>query len=203
MVSKATDARLRIAVGLVVIALSFTSLFLSWRPSTEAWLGVMSSLVAVLLLALGVVVLVGRTRGRRLVLTRQRWRYFLPFAAVLLFIIVIVVTNFSLDRALGNPVLAMFPAMTGLLLALLYEPESTAQFKPSDLTDRDVRTWKRISFVLGLIGVVVGSISGVAGVAGNITMLALLLPIAILFLVLAAAIVVMLKSRNRLLKARP
>lgn len=202
MASIETDARLRIADGLVVIALAFTSLFMIWRPATEAWVGIISSLLAVALFALGATVLVGRTRAGRLVLTRRRWKYFMLVGVVLALIILFVVTRPSLDRPGVFPVLAVFPAVIGLFVAQLYEPESRAQFKPSDLSDRDAKTWKSISLALALIGLIVGSIAGIAGAGGDSFTTALLLPIAILFLVFAAGIWMMLRSRNRQLTAK-
>lgn len=206
MASLEIETRLRITDGLVVIALAVTSLFIIWYPATggpEAWLGIFSSLIPVALLTLGTIVLVGRTRAGRLVLTRRRWKYFTLAGVVLAVIIMFVVTAPSLDRLGGNPVLAVFPALIGLFVAQLYEPESSAQFKPSDLSDHDVKTWKRVALVLILIGVVVGSIAGIGIAAGDNIAIALLLPIAFLFLVFAAAIWMMLRSRIRQLRAKP
>lgn len=91
--------------------------------------------------------------------------------------------------------------MIGGLVAQLYEPESSVQFKLSDLSDRDARTWKNMPLVLVLIGVVVGAIAGIGAAAGNIFAVPLLLPIAVLSLVFAAGIWMMLRrgtgSRRR------
>lgn len=205
MASEETDARLRIAVGLVLIAIAATSLIMTWYPTTGApatWLGISSSLMAVLPLLWGVVLLIGKTRAGRLVLTRRRWKYLMLFGVVLALIIVFMAMRPSLDRSGGNAVLAMFPAITGLFIAQLYEPESSAQFRASDLSDHDAKTWQRISLVLALIAFVIGSIAGIGAAAGNIGPVALLVPIGILFLVFAAAIRVMLRTRNRQLRAK-
>lgn len=81
--------------------------------------------------------------------------------------------------------------------------KTSAQFTASDLSDHEAKTWKRISLVLALIGVIVGSIAGIAVVAGNIGALALLVPVGIPFLAFAAAIWVMLRTRNRQLRLNP
>lgn len=206
MASKATDARLRIADALVVIALAVASLFMTWYPATggtETPLGIFSSFMALVLLLWGAVLLVGKTRAGRIVLTRRRWKYFTLLGVVLAVIITFVVTTPSLDRPGGNPVLAVVPAVIGLFVAQLYEPESSAQFRASDLSDRDAKTWKRISFLLILIGIVVGSIAGIGVAAGDSIAIAQLLPIGILSLVFAATIWVMLRTRNRQLNAKP
>jgi hypothetical protein len=204
MASNETDARLRIADGLVVIALAVTSLFMIWRPATEAWFGIVQSLMPAMLLLIGAVVLVGRTRAGRLVLTRRRWKYFTLVGVVLGVIIVIVVVSAIFPgRPGGNPALGLFPAIIGLGLAQLCEQENSPQFKASDLSDHDAKVWKRIALVPALVGIVLGCIAGIAAAAGNIGTLALILPIAILFLVFAAAIWVMLRPRNRQLRAKP
>lgn len=200
MASKETDARLRIAGGLVIIALAVTSLFLFWYPAAgdkDPKFGILSILVAVGQLALAIMVMVGRTRKGRLVLTRRRWRYFTLVAVVLVTVILIMVTHPNLDRPGGNLDLAFYPVLISGFVAELYEAESAAQFKLSGLNDRDAGAWKRRSLVLALIGVVVGAIAGTAGAAGDIMTLSLLWPIAFVSLVFAAGIWMMLRTRNR------
>ena len=75
--------------------------------------------------------------------------------------------------------------------------------KASDLSGRDAKVWKRSALVSAAVGIVLGCIAGLAAAAGNIDSLALLLPIALLFLVFAAAIWMMLRTRNRQLGANP
>lgn len=64
------------------------------------------------------------------------------FGVVLAVIVVFVAMRPSLDRPGGNAVPAMFPAITGLFIAQLYEPESSAQLKASDLSDHDAKTYQ-------------------------------------------------------------
>jgi hypothetical protein len=206
MASKQTETLLRIAGGLVIIALGVMSLFLYWFPSTggrDTRLGILPIFVAFGQFVLGILVMVGRTKAGRLVLTRRRWKYFTLIGFVLVAIILIMVTQTSLDRPEGYVFLAVFPVMISGLVVQLYEPESTAQFKLSDLSDRDARTWKRMFLVLILIGVVVGAIAGIGAAVGNIYALPLLLPIAIVSLVFAAGIWIMLRMRNQQPKAKP
>ncbi len=194
---------LRIADALVVMALAVTSLVMIW-PATEAWLGILQSLLPAMLLLIGGVLLVGRIGAGRLVLTRRRWKYFTLVGVVLGVIIVVVVASaVSPGRPGGNPALALFPALIGLFLAQLYEPESSQQFKPTDLSDRDAKAWKLIALVAALVGIVLGCFAGMAAAAVDTGLLAFLLPIAILFLVLAAAIWVMLRTRTRQPTAKP
>jgi hypothetical protein len=200
MASKGTEAWLRIAGGLVIIALGFASLFLYWYTAPgdrDPGLRNLSILVAVGQFALGIIVMVGRTKAGRLVLTRRRWKYFALIGIVLVTIILIMVMQPSLDRPGGNVFLGSLSVLISGFVAQLYEHESTAQFKLSDLSGRDAETWKRMSRVLVLIGVIVGAVAGIAGAAGNIMVLALLWPIAFVSLVFAAGIWMMLRTRNR------
>jgi hypothetical protein len=200
MASKGTAAWLRIAGGLVIIALGFASLFVYWYPAT----GVtdpgprnLSTLVAVGQFALGIILMVGRTKAGRLVLTRRRWKYFALAAVVLVTIILIMVTRPDLDRPGANVFLGSVSVLITGFVAQLYEHESTAQFKLSDLSDRDAGTWKKTSLVLLLVGVGVGAMAGIGAALGNIFALPLLLPIAVLSLIFAGGIWMMLRTRNR------
>lgn len=200
MVSKGTGAGLRIAGGLVIIALGFASLFLYWYPGAGDRDPVprnLSILVAVGQFALGIVVMVGRTKAGRLVLTRRQWKYFALVAIVLVTIILIMVTQPNLDRPGGNVFLGSLSVLISGFVAQLYEPESTAQFKLSNFSDRDAGTWKSMSRVLALMGVSVGAVAGIAGAVGNIMMLELLWPIAFVSLIFAAGIWMMLRTRDR------
>ncbi|WP_157372475.1 hypothetical protein [Arthrobacter sp. Soil736] len=157
-----------------------------------------------LLVLWGATILVGKTRAGKLVLTRRRWKYFTLIGVVVgIIVVTVVVTAISPDRSGGNPALGLFPAIVGLFVAQLYETEGSAQFKASDLSDRDVRVWRKIALVPAFVGIVLACIAGIAGATGNIGALALLLPIGILFLVFAAAIWMMLRIRNRQLRAKP
>lgn len=64
------------------------------------------------------------------------------------------------------------------------------------------KRWKRIALVPAVVGIILGCIAGVTVLAGDTGTGFLLLPIALLFLVFAAAIWMMLRSRNRQLRAK-
>jgi hypothetical protein len=168
MASRETEGKLRVADGLVVIALGVVSLLRIWRNAPEAWFGILQSLMAALLIAWGGVILVGKTRAGRLVRTRRRWRYFTLIGVVLATIIAIVVsTSISTERQEANPAAGLLPAIIGLLVAQLYEQERAAQLKASDLSDRDAGVWKRIALAGALVGIVLGGLSGVTLAAGD------------------------------------
>lgn len=61
MASVETDARLRIADALVVLALAVTTLIMIWRTQTETWFGIAQSPFAALLVLWGATILVGKT----------------------------------------------------------------------------------------------------------------------------------------------
>lgn len=139
MASIETDARLRIADALVVLALAVTTLIMIWRPQTETWFGIAQSPFPALLILWGATILVGKTRAGKLVLTRRRWKYFTLIGVVVgIIVVTVVVTAISPEPSRGNPALGLFPAVVGLFVAQLYETEGSAQFKASDLSDRDV-----------------------------------------------------------------
>lgn len=117
MASRETEGKLRVADGLVVIALGVVSLLTIWKNAPEAWFGILQSLMAALLIAWGGVILVGKTRAGRLVRTRRRWRYFTLIGVVLAAIIAIVVsTSISTERQEANPAAGLLPAIIGLLV---------------------------------------------------------------------------------------
>ncbi|OAE01978.1 hypothetical protein [Arthrobacter sp. OY3WO11] len=204
MASQETEGKLRIADALVVIALAVVSFLAIWRTAPEALAGVLQSLMPALLVVLGGVILIGKTRAGRLVRTRRRWKYFaLMGVAVALIIVTVALTSVSPERPGGNLALGLFPAILGLFVAQLYEPEESVHFRAADLSDRDAKTWARIAVLPAVVGIVLGCIAGVTVAAGDTSTGFLLLPIAILFLVFATAIWIMLKSRNRQLRAKP
>lgn len=115
----------------------------------------------------------------------------------------VALTSLRPERPGGNLALALFPALIGLFVGQLYEPEKSAQFKATNLSDHDAKTWNRIALVAGVLGIVLGGIAGVTVAAGDTSTGFLLLPIALLFLVFAPVIWLMLRSRNRQLRAEP
>lgn len=194
-----TDAKLRIPVALVVIALAIASLFLIWRPEIELWFRISGSLLCAILLLWAAMILVGKTKSGRLLLTRRRWKYFIILGVVVavamtLAVISIVAAQPGHYSPLMSPLVQMLLA---LFVAHLYEPGGPPLFRAPDLSDRDARAWKRAAIVLAFLGISLGCIAGIAGAAGNIFAMPLLLPIAVVLLVIAAALWMMLRARNR------
>ncbi|WP_284764367.1 hypothetical protein [Arthrobacter sp. efr-133-R2A-63] len=201
MPAVATDPRLRIVVALIVIATAVTSFLMVLRPETEPLFRNIQSVMCGVLLVWAITILIGKTKGGRLVLTPRRWKYFTLLGVIAAAAIVFIVTAFIPARPGGNAALPLFPTIIGLFVAQLYEPEGSTQFAASDLSDHDAKAWKRIAVVSAPIGAALICIAVVAGIAGNIGILALLLPIGVLLLVTAAAIWTMLRTRSR--KLRP
>jgi drug/metabolite transporter (DMT)-like permease len=141
-------------------------------------------------------ILGGKTKSGTLLLTRRRWKNFIVLGVVVavamtIAVIAILAAQPDQDSPLLSPLLQM---LLGLFVAHLYEPEGPPLFKAPDLSDRDARAWKRTAIVLAIIGISLGCI---AGAAGNIFALPLLLPIAVMLLVIAAALWTMFSARNR------
>ncbi|WP_284984193.1 hypothetical protein [Arthrobacter sp. efr-133-TYG-118] len=187
----------------MVISLAVTSLFMILRPETEMLFRIIQGLMCAILFLWAATILVGKTKAGRLVLTRRRWKYFTLVGVVVAVTTMLVVTSVIQARPGGNAALPLFPAIVGLFVAQLYEPEGIAQFKASDLSDRDARVWKKIAIVSAIIGISLGCIAGIAGAVGNVFALPLLLPIAVLLLASTAMIWMMLRTRNRQQRAKP
>lgn len=199
MASKESDARLRIPVALAVTALAVTSLFMIWRPEIELWFRISGSLLCAILLTWAAMILVGKTKSGSLLLTRRRWKNFIILstvvaAAITLPVIAILAARPDRDSPLVSP---LYPMLLGLFVAHLYEPEGPPLFKAPDLSDRDARAWKKTAIVLAIIGIGLGCIAGIAGAAGNIFALPVLLPIAVMLLIIAAVLWTILRARNR------
>ncbi|WP_315915799.1 hypothetical protein, partial [Arthrobacter sp. lap29] len=199
MASRRVEASIRITGGLLVIVLAVTSLIMIWSQSPKAFTGIAISLAAGIVISSGAIIVVGRTRAGRIVLTRHRWKYGLLIGVIVVYTVMTVVLN----RPVGNPGLAIFPIVLGLFVAQLFESEAVAASKAAliILTDRNVRSWTRIVRVMAVAGVVLCSISVVAAVVGNFVLVSLVLPVAIISLLLAGAIWVWLRSVRRQAKA--
>jgi hypothetical protein len=199
MASKETDARLRIPAALVVIALAVASLFMIWRPEIELWFRISGSLMCVILLTWAAMILAGKTKSGRLLLTRRWWKYFSILGAVVAATITLVVISILAARPdRYSPLVSpLYPMLLGLAAAYLYEPEGPPLFKAPDLSDRDARAWKRTAIVLAIIGISLGCIAVIAAAAGNLYPLALLNPIVVMLLITAAVLGTILRARNR------
>ena len=199
MAARETNARLRIPLALAVIALAAASLFMILRPEIELWFRISGSLLCAILLLWATMILVGKTKSGRLLLTRRRWKYFIILGvvvAVAMTLAVISILAAQPDRysPLLQPLVQMLLA---LFVAHLYDPGGPPLFKAPDLSDRDARAWKRAAIVLAFLGISLGCIASIAGAAGNIFALPLLLPIAVVLLVIAAGLWTILRARNR------
>ena len=199
MASQRAETRLRITGGLLIMVLAVVSLVMIWGQPLEAWYRTLASVAGVVALVLGVTIAVGRTRTGRLVLTRRRWKYGLLIAIVVVFTAVAVFFN----RPGGNPALALFPFGVGVFIAQLFETEAIAAYTMATLTDRDVAAWKRVLRVALVVGVFLCCISIVAGVVGNVALVALVLPFGIAALVFVAMIWVRFRATKRMAKDGP
>lgn len=193
MASQRVEARLRIAGGLLIIGLAIISLIMIWGQPPDAFTGIAISVAAAGAVVLGATIVVGRTRAGRMVLTRRRWKYGLLIG----YIVVVILAAVFLNRAGSNPGLPLFLIGMGVFVAQLFEPEATAASPLAVLSDRDVRTWMRIALVTACVGVVLCCISVVVATTGNLLLVSLLLPVAILSLIFAAGIWVWLRSTKR------
>jgi hypothetical protein len=190
---------LRIPIGLVVIALAIWALFLTWDPEIELWFRISGSLMCAILLLWAALILVGRTKSGKLILTGRRWKYFSFFgagvaAAITLAVFFIVAAQPDQYSPLVSP---LYPMFLGLAAAYLYEPEGPPLFKAPDLSDRAARAWKRNALVSAIIGISLGCIAAIAAASGNLYPLAILSPIAVVLLATAAILGTMLRTRNR------
>ncbi|MDD0858405.1 hypothetical protein NHF46_12820 [Arthrobacter alpinus] len=117
MASQRVETGIRIAGGLLVIVLAVISLIMIWSKSPEALTGIAISLAGAAAILWGAVIVVGRTRAGRVVLTRRRWKYGLLIGVI----VVCTVTAVVLNRPAGNLGLAAFPIVVGVFVAQLFE----------------------------------------------------------------------------------
>ena len=198
MAPKETDARRRIPLALVVSALTVAALFMVWSPENELWFRISGSLMCAILLTWAAF-MVGKTKSGRLLLTRQGWKYFSILAAVvaaaivLADIVVVAARPDSYDPVLSS----LFPMFLAWVAAYLYEPGGPPLLKAPELSDRAIRAWKRNALVLAITGIGLGCTAIIFGVTGDLFALAILSPIAIVNLAVAAVLWVMLRTRDR------
>lgn len=186
---------------MLVIALAVVSLLMVWGSRGDSQFRNLQTVLAGVVIALGLAVSIGKSRSGRLVLTRRRWRYVLLIVPAAVIAVILVLDTVWFTRA-PSAITAMFPSILGGLVSQMFEPEGTAGFKASDLGERDARVWRRILWACVLATVLVGSIGAFAAATGNLTVGALMLPFAGLFLFFAVAIWILLRSRTRQLKHR-
>jgi amino acid permease len=199
MASKESDTRLRITVALVAIALAVTTLIMIWRQEIELWFRISGSLMCAILLLWAAMILLGKTKSGRQILTRRRWKYFTVLGTVVAATITVAVISIlaaqpDRDSPLVSPLVTMF---LGLFVAYLYEPGGPPLFRAPDLSDRDAIAWKRTAIALAIIGISLGCITVIAAAAGNLYPLALLSPFVVVPLITAAIMGTMLRTRNR------
>lgn len=200
MMSVKAETGFRIADGVVVIVLGVLSVVLSWARPVNFWLSILESVFGVLVVAAGVLVLVGRGRSSPLKLTHRRWKYFSLVGFVLL---TIVFVTFSASEFARNPTLPLFPTLTGLFLAQLFEAGASQQVRASQLSSRDVGIWKRIMIASAIGAAILGLQAIISALLGGYAVTAFTTPFAVLFLVIAAVIWVMLRARTKQLRNSP
>lgn len=197
--SAKAETGLRIADGLVVIVLGVLSVVLVWGLPFDSWMRILASVMAGLIIVVGVIVLSGRSRSGRLRLTRHRWKYGAVIAAVAVTVVGVVISAADFST---NPTSALYPCLTGLFIAQLFEPEATQKFTASQLSSRDADAWKRIMVGSALTGLVLGAGAIVSVLFGGLTLVTVLPPLAALFLAIAAAVWTMLRARKKQLDGK-
>lgn len=185
-------------LALIVIVFAAAGLFLTWRREIELWFRIGGSLMCAILLLWAAMILVGKTKSGRILLTRQRWKQFTVLgtvvaAAITLGVIVILAAQPGSRSPLLPP---LYPMLLGLTAAYLYQPESPPLIK-GPATDRDARAWKRNAIVLAIAGIGLGCIAVIAAAAGNTFVRILFEAPAVVLLITAAVMGTMLRTRNR------
>ncbi|ALV45310.1 hypothetical protein MB46_07180 [Arthrobacter alpinus] len=199
MASQRVETCLRIAGGLVVIILAVVSLVLMRTHSPDVLPRIAISLAAAAAIFWGFTVVVGRTRSGRIVLTRRRWKYGLLIGVIVVYAVLVV----AVHRPASNLGFAVFPIGVAIFVGQLFESETVAAAPMvGAVTDRNVRSWRRIALVTAVVGGVLCCVSAMAAFAGNLSVVALLLPVAIVSLVFAAVFWVWLRSIRRQVKGR-
>jgi hypothetical protein len=202
MVSAKVETGLRIVDGLFVIVLGVLSVVLFWTGSFDFWLRLLASAYAVLVAGSGLLVLFGRSgRGSgTLRLTRRWWKYVFVGVCMTATVVVAVISSPSFLR---HPAFPLFPCLMGLSLVQLFEPEASRNFRASKLSSRDAGKWKRVMIASAIAAAILSLQAVISALLGGFYVTVVAVPLAVSFLVMSAAIWVMLKARTKELENEP
>ena len=147
--------RLRLVGGVVTTAAGVAALLAIWflppagpvENRIAGWVGVFAALVAVLH---GVLLLVGWSNGRRMRLTRARWRYWYTPVALSLAAGTLWIATLLSDPQLMIGLSALF---VGNAFFMLFAPDTDPQWA-TKVTPVQQRRWRRILGVLVVVTVV-------------------------------------------------
>jgi hypothetical protein len=146
---------LRLAGGVVTTAAGVVALLAIWflppvapvEDRIAGWVGAFAALVAVLH---GVLLLVGWSNGRRMSLTRARWRYWYTPVALSLAAATLWTATLLSDPQLMIGLSALF---VGNAFFMLFAPDTDPQWA-TKVTPVQQRRWRRILDVLVVVTVV-------------------------------------------------
>lgn len=188
-----TGTVLRIAAGLAILALGVLSAVLVLSAPGQPWFSACTVIVCVITACAGSLVLSGRSRGGRLEPSRRWWRY----AAAVAFAALTAGSLAAVAGGLSNASsLAAFPALTGLALSQLFEPEGSRNSSPVRLSSSRIGTWKRIRSGLVIAAVLFGVQSILSAVLNAAYIAAVTAPLSLLCLIAAAAVEAMLRAQR-------
>ncbi|MGX5358144.1 hypothetical protein [Kocuria sp. KH4] len=158
------------------------------------WVGAFAALVAVLH---GALLLVGWSNGRRMRLTRARWRYwFTPVALLLAAGTVWIATSLSDPQLM----IGLSALVVGNAFFMLFAPDTDPQWA-AKVTPVQQRRWRRILGVLALVAVGCVGVAVWALGAGAFGAAVLVIMIGVLALLFGALIAVQLVRLRRIRKA--
>lgn len=193
---------IRLAGGVMTTAAGVAALLAIWwlpsAPPVEdrlaGWVGAFAALVAVLH---GALLLVGWSNGRRMRLTRARWRYwFTPVALLLAAGTVWIATSLSDPQLM----IGLSALVVGNAFFMLFAPDTDPQWA-AKVTPVQQRRWRRILGVLALVAVACVGVAVWALGAGAFGAAVLVIMIGVLALLFGALIAVQLVRLRRIRKA--
>lgn len=184
----------RVVAGVMIIGIAVASLiWLVVGPAVEPLLRVLVIVAHMFLGATGVIILIGRNKRDRLVLTRRRWKYSI---AIFLGATGSVLTILSLASPQRNLTPTLYSMFVGMGLSQLFESPSSANFKAAQLSETDAKAWRHIMAGLFVAGIATAAGGAAASaLTGAVEWSAALVPVGAMLLALSASIWALLRAR--------
>ncbi|MCX2749655.1 hypothetical protein OOZ51_17835 [Arthrobacter sp. MI7-26] len=180
---------------MTIIGIAVASLiWLVVGPAVDPLTRILVAVAHVFLGATGVVILIGRSRRDRLMLTRRRWKY---ASSVVLGGTGLVLLILSIASPRRSPTPTLYSMFLGMGLSQLFEPASAANLRTASLSERDAKTWKRIGVSLLVAGIViVAGGAAISALTGLMDWSAALIPVGLMALVFSVIVWVLLRART-------
>ncbi|WP_442543908.1 hypothetical protein ACSBOX_19280 [Arthrobacter sp. KN11-1C] len=180
---------------MMIIGIAVASLmWLVVGPVVDPLMRFLVAVAHVFLGSTGVVILIGRSRRDRLVLTRRRWKYAFSAAIGGMGLVFLILSIANPQR---SPTPTLYSMFLGMGLSQLFEPASAANVSPASLSEHDAKAWKRIGVSLLVAGIlIVGGGAALSAITGVMDWSAALIPVGVMVLAFSAIVWALLRART-------